>query len=418
MGNYEILYKAYEAAYAPVFLELTRRLQIGNGGKVNELVHSHVLADHTFKSVVAPNIDTVYSTVWVDLSEGPYVIHKPKLDRYVSFALLDAYTNAETIVGTGADGNEEADYLVTGPDYEGEIPSGYRHLQLSTYQAWGIIRTIIYSPEDIENVLKIQEQITYKPFEGTKPVAPEVFPNEVYKPIAKIGSLSLEEFFNIYNYVLIKNKDKYGNEADQKEWEKLGIGAGLKFDASGFSQEILNIPADYAKGFSSSGFGIDEINGWSYPDDALGLYKDNFKFRSSVAYFGLGANPVKMSTYPSTHVDNNGDQLDGKNNYKIHFESFPTVEQDGFWSITLYDNYERYLVENEIGRYGITDRDALVKNEDGSVDIYIQKERPSEDLVSNWLPSYDGEFNLIFRIYLPGKEVIERSWIIPAVEIQ
>ena len=42
--------------------------------------------------------------------------------------------------------------------------------------------------------------------------------------------------------------------------------------------------------------------------------------------------------------------------------------------------------------------------------------RPNEDKESNWLPAPSGDFNLLLRIYWPGKEVIDGRWVPPPVK--
>lgn len=80
-----------------------------------------------------------------------------------------------------------------------------------------------------------------------------------------------------------------------------------------------------------------------------------------------------------------------------------------------YDSRERYLVDNEIARYGINDRDVLKENEDGSIDIYVQQKKPEKEQVSNWLPAPGEPFNLILRIYLAREEVFSGAWQPPVI---
>jgi hypothetical protein len=61
----------------------------------NTFRHVGRLADHTNRTVVMPNNDTLYSLAWLKLGDGPVVLHLPAVPdgRYVSFQLLDAWTN-------------------------------------------------------------------------------------------------------------------------------------------------------------------------------------------------------------------------------------------------------------------------------------------------------------------------------------
>ena len=72
-----------------------------------------------------------------------------------------------------------------------------------------------------------------------------------------------------------------------------------------------------------------------------------------------------------TYTDADGDQLDGRNRYTLTFGQDPPV--DAFWSITMYDLPDFYLVANPISRYSIGDRTpGLRRDSDGSLTILIQ----------------------------------------------
>lgn len=423
---FQDIYEAYVYAYPAVILELTRRTSLNpqkdgtEVKKTNTLYHTTALADASFRHVVAPNIDTVYSQAWLDLSQGALVFEKPELDRYVSIAFLDAYTNCENIIGTGGDGNQAARYLITGPDFTEEIPKDYKRIALPTNKSWVIIRTIINGKEDVEAVKEIQSKLQFAIYGKAKQeiIYGSYHPELDFKPVVQINQLSLAEFFTIFNELLEQNTDKYAPIEKLEKWKIYGIGPDESFSDL---EEIRELEAAVKEKFlkETSG-GVtegDKVNQWSYPDAAIGIYKTDYLLRANVARNGLGANPVTMCVYPSVYTDAQGAPLDGKKRYQIHFEKgqLPPVREHGFWSITLYDSKERYLVENEIHRYGINDRDILKENEDGSIDILIQQERPEEELISNWLPSGKEAFNLVLRIYLTKDEVITGKWLPPVI---
>ena len=56
----------------------------------------------------------------------------------------------------------------------------------------------------------------------------------------------------------------------------------------------------------------------------------------------------------------------------------------------------------------------MVYNEDGSLDILIQAERPEEN-EANWLPVVGEEFHLVMRIYMPADSVVENTWPTPVL---
>ena len=71
---------------------------------------------------------------------------------------------------------------------------------------------------------------------------------------------------------------------------------------------------------------------------------------------------------------------------------------------------------NPIDRYSIGDRTAgLLTDDDGSVTIYIQRDAPDADRRSNWLPTPDGRFRPLMRMYQPRPEVLDGEYVLPAI---
>ena len=59
---------------------------------------------------------------------------------------------------------------------------------------------------------------------------------------------------------------------------------------------------------------------------------------------------------------------------------------------------------NAINRYDLAQRDKLITNPDGSVDLYLQADSPGKGKEANWLPAPKGKFQLVMRIYAPKKD--------------
>lgn len=94
----------------------------------------------------------------------------------------------------------------------------------------------------------------------------------------------------------------------------------------------------------------------------------------------------------------------------------PTPPVDAFWSLTMYDVPDFYLVANPIDRYSIGDRTpGLQTAEDGSVTIYMQTEAPEPEKRSNWLPTPTGPFRPLIRMYQPRPEALDGTYILPPV---
>jgi len=82
----------------------------------NQFAHQPALPDETFRDVVSPNVDTLYSIAWLDLSQGPIVLAVPDMGtRYYTMQMLDAWTNVFASPGTRTTGNGKAAFAIMGP---------------------------------------------------------------------------------------------------------------------------------------------------------------------------------------------------------------------------------------------------------------------------------------------------------------
>jgi len=85
-----------------------------------------------------------------------------------------------------------------------------------------------------------------------------------------------------------------------------------------------------------------------------------------------------------------------------------------FWSITLYDP-EGFPVPNSLNRSAVSSWMPFKYNPDGSLDLYLQNQRPGNDKEANWLPAPKGPFNLAMRLYAPMSAVLTGRWDPPPV---
>ena len=104
--------------------------------------------------------------------------------------------------------------------------------------------------------------------------------------------------------------------------------------------------------------------------------------------------------------DADGQKLNGANRYVLHFDKANMPPVEVFWSVSLYTD-DFFYFTNPLKRYALGDRDNLKFNEDGSLDIYVQNEKPDADKESNWLPAPPDGFWLVMRLYHPAPAVLK-----------
>jgi hypothetical protein len=89
----------------------------------------------------------------------------------------------------------------------------------------------------------------------------------------------------------------------------------------------------------------------------------------------------------------------------------------------MYDGETQLLIENSINRYLINSPmlPGMMKNADGSLTLYIQKDSPGKERDANWLPAPNGPVFLVMRLYWPKIEAPsilppgEGAWMPPGV---
>jgi hypothetical protein len=93
----ETAIQAYIFGYSLVTMEMTRRVTTnavkpeGLRGPMGQFANLREYPTPAFKDVTAPNADTLYSSAWLDLSQGPWILQLPdEHGRYYLMPMLDA----------------------------------------------------------------------------------------------------------------------------------------------------------------------------------------------------------------------------------------------------------------------------------------------------------------------------------------
>src|SRR5262249_5196239 len=124
------------------------------------------LPDAKFTAVVRPNVDTLYTSMLFDVSKEPLVVTVPPMgNRYHLFPILDMWTNVDASAGprTIDDAGKGYQFAIVGPNWKGELPQGVHEYRLPTDSGWMVGRIQVDGPEDVPNVIAIQEKMTAAP---------------------------------------------------------------------------------------------------------------------------------------------------------------------------------------------------------------------------------------------------------------
>lgn len=435
----QIASDAYIFGYPLVTTYLTRQVMTnvarpeGIRAPVNQFANVREYPTAAFTGITAPNADTLYSEGWLDLGPEPIVVSWPDMgSRYYLFPMLDAWTNVIAAPGTRTTGSGAQAYVITGPRYKGPVPTDLPRISSPTDLVWVHGRTYCTgTPEDYKKVHALQDQYRLVPLSAWgkgafKPPVAKVDPSVDMKTAVRdqVERLGPAEYFALLAKLMATNGPVAADAPAMARFAKIGLVAGQTLDFAALSSAIQN----GMKGARESGLkrimaqqkggGLEVQNGWVVMLKT-GVYGTDYVQRAFVTAVGLGANSPQDAVYPFAQDDAQGAKLDGRNRYVIRFArgAFPPAR--GFWSLTMY-NDKWFFAANPLNRYTLSERNALKRNADGSTDLYLQTDSPGKDRESNWLPAPQGEFILMFRLYMPKEapafSILDGTWKPPAVQ--
>lgn len=111
------------------------------------------------------NHDTLLTLGWLDLREGPLVLHVPDMnDRYYSVQFTDPSKNTNfAYVGKRTTGTQAGDYLITGPGWKGTVPQGMEQIPSPNNSVLIIGRVLVENDNDLATAYDLSKQIQLTP---------------------------------------------------------------------------------------------------------------------------------------------------------------------------------------------------------------------------------------------------------------
>ncbi|RKF19965.1 DUF1254 domain-containing protein [Alginatibacterium sediminis] len=389
---------------------------------LNEFGHARRLSTPSDTDMPSANRDTLYSSAILDVSAEPIVLEVPAVtDRYYVINMFDMWHNLFKYVGTRETGDMAKQFLIVPPGWEAkqDIPRELNIIEAPTTKVWLWGRTQVTGEQDYAQAHSIQDQykltplneyITGEPLLDNVELKEHHFSdNDPLRFYAELGAFIAE------------------NPLDERQHAMLGQFKKIGLTKNGFNDnnlsdsirnELVRAIEDGKEIVSAQAnpTNLEMKDGWVYTF-ALDAFGDDNAMRSLIAHPYLGGQGPKEAIYPMAAIDTNGQALSGKSNYTMTFEKEPPV--GAFWSVTVYDAQSKMLVENPIDRYAIGSLSDLKRNSDGSFTVQLSPDAPTDlQLHDNWLPTPSGNFYLLTRLYIPGKEILNMEWTVPGVKPQ
>jgi hypothetical protein len=406
---------------------------IANGGKANQVIYWS-RSVNSKNQTLTPNPDTIYFNPFYDTRSGPVVLEIPRAeqDAVIVGSVDDAWQNALADVGpAGADKGDGGKYLITPPGYQDKPPDGYIVLPSDTYQGFVILRSNFKSQSDADIAAAVAygERIKLYPLNAGPDATAYV---DVYdKPFDATIPYDWRFFESLNRFVQIEpwlTRDK----AMIDMLKSIGIEKGKPFNPDAKTKAIFDDAARQARAEIDVRYDaifippFNEGTHWALPasqDVVKGMETafadpNNYPVLDravtyAMAYFSakrIGAGQF----YLMTIKDKAGRVLDGKKTYRVTVPPNAPVKQ--YWSATAYDRQTHALIRNMTRASRASNAADLLKNADGSVDVYFGREAPAGK-ESNWVPTdAQRQFEVLFRFYGPEKPLFDKTWKLPDIE--
>ncbi|ONH60979.1 hypothetical protein CcI49_07540 [Frankia sp. CcI49] len=427
------------------------------------------------------NPDVLFSMAQVDLGPGPAVLRVPPAPgRYHVLAFYDPWLNVFAYLGTRTDtrtenGDGDGDgqgheVLLVPPggdadlDADADAGSGGRLVIEAPARVFSIVARFAFrGRQDLPAVRALQDQLAVSPLDpdARRPEGPPDRSKQVCDDLRFWEELRTwmrafppppmeREYARRFEALgLLADPSPYIDPDPTLAWSlRTGLRTGRdELERLADAGRRTNLgwastlhEADY--NLDRFGPGVRDDRAWEIPDRAQARIA-----RALAARRPLGIVHAYEETAAHCAVDLEGHHLTGAHDYRLRLRPPPV---DSFWTLTMYDEPDGYLVDNPLGRYSISSLDDLVHEPDGSIPVLIQSEPPRPEALSqssaapsgpqgpsasalrpvstprstsaagaagtaNWLPAAGGDFRLVLRMYCPGEEVLRGAYSPPAI---
>ena len=403
--------RAYIFAYPLVLVAATERHQLASTAH-NQFRHDRQLSTPANRFIIRPNVDTLYSSAFLDLSAGPVVLTIPDTrGHFFVCEVMDAWTNVIADPGTRTTGTAPQRIAFVGPGQRVAVPAGYTRIDAPTNACWIFNRIELHAGTDVGAVHALQDGFTLAPLRGGAALPGVDHPaNDPTRLGPVVAAMSPQTFFDLTARRLAGNPPPRVDGAGLRDLASLGIVPGRPVSLAALpataSAALAAAPAAALERISSLSALPLTPTGWLKPDPRIGRFGAADLLRARIAEFGIAANLPADALYYATL---------GMGSPRLRFAPGALPPATAFWSLTMYD-LEGYLVSNPLARYALRSGDPFVPDADGGLTLELGAAPPADPArAANWLPAPAGPYTLLLRLYWPQAPALDGRWIPPAL---
>lgn len=398
------------------------------GGKSGEMLKYF---DFTEKlGILTPNYTTPYIATFIDLKEtGPFVVEVPA--GLIAGMILDNWQRVLADLGVvGPDMGKGGKYLIMPPGYGPVEADGYFVVEATSRDVLAGFRLLGEDKEKAIAELVPQIRTYLWTVDGPgEPMPARAAGDKTWSQMPPHGM----SYWDSLNEVIQRNPIGERDRLILAQLRFLGIERGKPFSPDERQVKLLQDGAVVGEAMARANTTDKRVEPpfwdgthWKHAlvvsTDQRARTYDQIDERAAWFYEAVVISKAMLTQTPgvgqryiATYKDADGNWLSGSNSYRLHVPANPPVGQ--FWSATAYDEATRQMVVTEQGRPDISSRkDDIVKNGDGSIDVYFGPEAP-EGHETNWVQTEPGKgWFSYFRFYAPTEAFFDKSWALPDIK--
>ncbi len=259
--------------YGLALREMARARGRTIGPEANRFRHVRALADARSRRVTTPNNDTLYSSAWLDLRRGAVELAYPAAGaRYMSLAFLDMYSNNFLVLGPGETRGEGGVVRLVAPG-GGRGPGA---IEAPTPWVWAQARTLVSSPQDLPQAHRLQDGLAINAAAAAPPPA----------PVSDTSARA--EMAAILKLLATEAPPRPGEARLRAGFARAGLTrAAIEADAGRLGAMLEEGVGLARRDIDARLAGARPVEGWIYPEPALGDFGTDYLYRASVAIWGL-----------------------------------------------------------------------------------------------------------------------------------
>jgi hypothetical protein len=380
--------------------------------------------------ILTPNFTTPYVITLIDLNQsGPMVIELPP--GLMAGMIMDAWQRVLADLGlVGPDQGKGGKYLILPAGHEKVAPAGCYVAQSEGRTVFAGVRLVGDDKEkEIRELFPKIKTYTWSPTGTGNPMGIRAAGDVKWSQMPPHGMAYWESLNKVVQTEPVMERDRL----ILAQLRFLGIEKGKPFKPDARQKKILEEAAILGEAMAKANTSDKRVEPPFWPGTkwkhalvvSVDQRKPNFDqlderaawFYEAVAVSKgmLTETPGVGQRYIAAYKDRDGNWLTGGDTYRLHIPPNPPAKR--FWSVTAYDEGTRQMVITDQGRPDLSSRkEDLVKNSDGSVDVYFGPKAP-KGKETNWVQTVPGKgWFTYFRFYAPTEPFFDKSWALPDFE--